>query len=409
MKERADLRAPEAPDEVRGFQLTEPGVPSCHIYMEAQVFTPDCQRFVLHRSCHPHGSDRKDPEHRYLLCDLEADGELIPLTDGKGATAPAISPDGRFFYYFVDRTDPRGGSLSLMRLDLQDMNRRTVAVIDTPVAPIGAFPSRPYPLATISSDGARLALSAFFGDGATVGAPWGLLVFDLSNGRHTLLISGPTWCNMHAQYSRSLDAAARRDILIQENHGNRCDASGAFLALTGGAGADIHCVRDDGTHLRDLPWGRDGDEFCQGHQCWRGRSRRVIAGTVLRSTGEARLVEGEPSAHTGHRGRLGRSAFRNDLSRSHPRPDFWHFATDLAGALLITDSGKHDEGGAVYLARLPPEDGEPAADWMRVARPGSSWTRDGHMHPFLSPDGRSGFFNSDESGVVQAYMVSGWK
>ena len=34
--------------------------------------------------------------------------------------------------------------------------------------------------------------------------------------------------------------------------------------------------------------------------------------------------------------------------------------------------------------------------------------KDTHIHPFLSPDGVSGFFNSDESGVLQAYMVRGW-
>jgi hypothetical protein len=29
------------------------------------------------------------------------------------------------------------------------------------------------------------------------------------------------------------------------------------------------------------------------------------------------------------------------------------------------------------------------------------------MHPFLSPDGKSAFFNSDESGTLQAYMIRG--
>jgi Tol biopolymer transport system component len=30
-----------------------------------------------------------------------------------------------------------------------------------------------------------------------------------------------------------------------------------------------------------------------------------------------------------------------------------------------------------------------------------------HIHPFLSPDGRMAFFNSDESGRLQAYMIRG--
>jgi Tol biopolymer transport system component len=30
-----------------------------------------------------------------------------------------------------------------------------------------------------------------------------------------------------------------------------------------------------------------------------------------------------------------------------------------------------------------------------------------HIHPFLSPDGRTAYFNSDESGTLQAYMIRG--
>ncbi len=75
-----------------------------------------------------------------------------------------------------------------------------------------------------------------------------------------------------------------RDILIQENHGNVCDARGAITQLTGGAGADIHVIRDDGTDFRNLPWGRDGNEFCQGHQCWRGRSEWAITSTGDRAS-----------------------------------------------------------------------------------------------------------------------------
>lgn len=39
--------------------------------------------------------------------------------------------------------------------------------------------------------------------------------------------------------------------------------------------------------------------------------------------------------------------------------------------------------------------------------PRSSWKSEAHIHPFLSPDGRCGFFNSDETGILQAYMIRG--
>ena len=86
MKLRLDLLDAHAKKGIEVFQLTEERIPSSHIYMEAQIFTPDSKRLVLHRSAHPHGSRQDDPEHRYLLCDVENGGALSPLTDEVGAT-----------------------------------------------------------------------------------------------------------------------------------------------------------------------------------------------------------------------------------------------------------------------------------------------------------------------------------
>jgi hypothetical protein len=44
-----------------------------------------------------------------------------------------------------------------------------------------------------------------------------------------------------------------------------------------------------------------------------------------------------------------------------------------------------------------------------VAQPKCSWVKGAHMHPFLSPGGTKGLFNSDESGVLQAYMFTGFQ
>ncbi len=51
----------------------------------------------------------------------------------------------------------------------------------------------------------------------------------------------------------------------------------------------------------------------------------------------------------------------------------------------------------------------PVEDWTWLLNPRSTWRKESHIHPFLSPDGRAGFFNSDESGVHQCYMVRGWE
>ena len=205
-----------------------------------------------------------------------------------------------------------------------------------------------------------------------------------------------------------VDAEEAHDILIQENHGNTCDSAGKVSQLVGGDGADIHVIRDDGTKLRDLPWGRDGVEFCQGHQCWIGRSARALTSTSTREPKSCQLIEGRALPHVGHLGLNTPGGRRNDLSRKFSNPDFYHFATDIAGQRLITDAGPRDGGGAIYLAELPTDETGPLDNITFLLNPRSSWEKGSHIHPFLSPDGSTGFFNSDESGTLQAYMVKGW-
>lgn len=408
MRLRPDLLDDRSPQGLEVVQLTtEAGVAASHVYMEAQVFTPDSRRMVLHRSAHPHGSDPLDPAHRYLLCDLDDGCAMSPLTTETGATAPSVSPDGRWLYYLVDETALDAGRLTLKRVQLDGGGRETITVIDRPVRGTSCRPSQPYCLSTISSDGKRLATAAYLGDGGTAYAPFGLLVFDLESGEVWSPLSGPTWCNLHPQYSRSLASPAHRDILVQENHGNECDLRGDVVHLVGGSGADIHVVRDDGSDFRSLPWGRDGNEHCQGHQCWRGRSEHAITSTGTVQPDEAQLIEGAAAPYAGHIGIATPGGIRTDLSRDYPAPRFFHFATDLAGGLLVTDYRDAAGRDAVVVAELPTDPGGPARRFRRLMEPRCSWDSGNHVHPFLSPDGRTAFFNSDESGLIQAYMIRG--
>jgi hypothetical protein len=401
---RPDLLAPDSPAGLEVFQLTtEPDVPSSHIYMEAQIFTPDSKRFVLHRSSHSHGSDRHDPKHRYLLCDLENHGELIPLTDELGPTAPALSPDGAWMYYFINRTEINGGQLILKRVALDRSRRETLLTLDAPLPGTPYRPSNIYPISTISSDGLRLAIPAYLGDGRTPNAPWGLMIFDLVKAEVRLILEGPSWCNLHPQYCRSTDPRAAHDLLIQENHGNTCDAKGQYTQLVSGRGADIHIIRDDGTNLRDLPWGRVPEEHCQGHQCWWGNSEWAITGTCGGDRRE-RLIAGRAAPHANHLGRAAPGAVRLDLSRNFPEPHFLHFGTDHLGRRLITDHGPSIPGGGLFITQLH-EAGRPQRPAFRFLLSPKTDFKNCHIHPFLSPDGKTGFFNSNESGRLQAYMV----
>jgi hypothetical protein len=408
VKVRPDLLDPDSPRGLEVIQLTtEADVPSSHLYMEAQVFTMDSKRFVLHRSATAHDSSPSDPRHQYLLCDLENKFEMLPLTQELGVTGASVSPDGKYVYYFVDETAPGKGRLTLKRVNLDRSDRQTIMVVDKPLPGTKFRPSQIYPLSTISSDGRRLAISGFLGDGTAAGSPYGLMVFDVQQASVALVIHGPTWCNMHPQYSRSTDPAAGHDILIQENHGCTTSASGAIEKLVDGAGADIHVIRDDGSNFRTMPWGRDGNEACQGHQCWRGRTTWGITSTYTSRPPEAQLIEGRAVPDAGHLGITTPRAIRNDLTRHFPQPHFYHFATDIAGRRLISDAAPLNKGGRIFLMELGEPGKDPARDIRYLLNPRSSGKETAHIHPFLSPDGTMGFFNSDETGLLQAYMIRG--
>jgi len=406
--ERPDMRGPRAPEGLEVFQLTSEAIPSAHIYMEAQIFAPDSRRFVLHRSATAHASALDDARHQFLLCDLDAGGALRPLTDERNAKAPSVSPDGEWMYYVLDRTFPGGGDFELKRVRLDGTRRETLFAVGGPIPGAGRRVTRFYPLSTISSDGKRLATSVFLGDGHTLNAPYGLLVFDLDGATMALHEVAPSFCNAHPQYCRSREPEAAHDLMIQENHGCERDAQGNVVKLTGGAGADIHLLRDDGTNLRDFPWGRDGEEYCQGHQCWRGRTTTAVGGTIRKAPGLGELILSPPAPHADHAGAKTPGGRRVNLSRSFNPPRCYHFSTDAEGRRLVTDYRLSDGRMDVAVADFP-KDPEGALENLRfLLTPQPPQDKTTHMHPFCSPDGTMALFNSSESGVLQAYMARGF-
>lgn len=408
---RPDLLPAGADSALKVFQLSDDEVACAHVYMEAQVFTPDSKRFVLRRAAWPHDGDRYSPEHRFLLCDLDNGGELSPLTHEMGVAGPSLSPDGNTLYYFVGERRGSQEIIHLKRVSLDGSRRDTIHVIDSVLPGTSYRPSKLYPLSTISSDGKRIAISCFLGDGETDSAPFGLLVYDLERASVELILWGTTWLNIHPQYSRSLDPEASHDILIQENHGVEYDRNGQFLPgkLVGGHGADIHVIRDDGTNFRTMPCGRArAREACQGHQCWRGRSTSAVIGTSSPGQpgqkGKLELIETRAVRNDGHLGMAAPGAWRNNLSRSFSNPRFSHFGVDIAGERILSDS---PVGGRwlLHCAKWAEAEGDPLEDWRFLLDSHSS--KNVHPHPFLSPDGDLGFFNSDESGIIQSYMLTG--
>jgi hypothetical protein len=330
-------------------------------------------------------------------------------------------------YYFVDGTRPgAGGRLTLKRCDLETFGRETLAVIEGNLPGTSHGISRVYPLSSISSDGRRLCTSGYFGDGKTKQAPWGVIVFDLETGAVRVACEGTELCNAHPQYSRSKEEGASHDVLVQENHGCEVDEFGRVVKLVGGAGADIHAVRDDGTKWRDFPWGRDGVEFCQGHQCWRGDLTSAVTSLIIDPKSEECATRGpapmvESRAHLAdrakgesHLGRTGKGR-RNEITRKIPNANFCHFAFSGDGTRMTSDTcefGSVDprESTKLYIGTLPlGRISILRVKYLLHARTSFARNQYRHPHPFLSPDAARLFFNSDEGGQAQIWMAEGFE
>ena len=398
-RERPDMLDPSSPPGLRVVQITtHASQSSWNVYTEAPVFTPDSRRFVFVR------------EGNYWLCDIADNFSLRQLTDEQGATAPSVTPDGKWMYYIIES----GQGVSLKRLSLKSFTRQTLLSFD--VVPGTKYrPSRIYPLSTISSDGQRLATSCFLGDGKTPNSPWGILVFDLKKPSVSLIPLGADYNNIHPQYCRSRDPKLSRDILVQHNHGSEVDPTGKTIRLVGGLGADIHVVRDDGHEWRDIPIGRDGTEYVQGHQQWRGRSGSVLSAMSI-PRGKKRILEGFPiptDNQTSHRGAQipgGRSV---DLTRNIPDPDYVHFSSDDSGMRLVSDTLRIDpvtkkKTVLIVIGTLAGD--PPELKMLRLLETGTSFNgQPAHPHPFFSPDTTRAFFNSDATGRPQVYLVTGYR
>lgn len=399
----------------------------CHVYMEAQIFTPDSKHFIIHSGSDPHGGI-EIAEHVYYRCDIDDGFSLHPMTEEGEAIAPAVSPDGRYFYYLADYSRSRGvgSGAELRRRNLDGTEETVICTIPGKLPQTQLNLGRFYSLSTISSDGRRLAAVANLHSGFTGGQVYGVLVFDLEQGNFTLPFLNVEYCNSHPQYSRSLDPLKSHDLMIQHNHTN-------IPGKGNGApqGADIHLIADDGTNFRDLPFGRTAREMELGHQCWAGRSDWIIgqcrqwaepcrSGDVptpfrnLNNGLGARLFAAKAVEAVDHLGFHTPDAPRLELCNEAPECWFFgHFATDIGARWLIADGMNAEQQLCdLYLVRLGDfERGETpsAADWTYLAdsRTGNHGKTYGteHCHPFLSPDGRYGFFNSNETGVIRPYII----
>lgn len=409
---RPDMLDSLSPEGLEVVQITtNPYVRSHNVYTEIRVFTPDSRRFVFIR------------DGNYWVCDIEDGFSLRQVTDERGAMSPSMSPDGKYLYYLVNQTSVTGGSLLLKRLSMEDYSRQTLLRHEGPVPGTPYRPNGPFTLSSISSDGKRLCVAAFVGDGETYNAPFGLLIFDLVNPSVRLAFVGHEFHNFHPQYCLSEDPELSRDIMAQQNHGDSLLPNGRSVRSVSGREGDLHVIRDNADYFRSIPVGRDSVQFIQGHEQWLGQTGLVLSAMSIRSgprAGDRPVFLAAPvpvDEKTAHLGAEIPGSSYVDITRNIPNPDFWHFGSDITGRYIVSDTWlrkeNEDEDESRPLVRLVlgtlSRDEEPELVVRHLLNTGSSGRNPAHPHPFFSPDARRVFFNSDIDGSVQVFMVTGYQ
>jgi len=340
------------------LQLTSAPMIHSHIYPEAPVFTPDSRFFVYARF------PSLDQPREYWLCEVES-WRLYRLTHESPVSGPVVGPDGDHLYYLWERTQ---GTVVLVRLNLWSMLREEVAVAE------GV--RKPYPLGTMSPDGRFYATRVFLPDGTA-----GILRFDVEERGARVIHSHPEIFNAHMQW----EPGRGRDILIQHNRGGLRDQRGRLITLTGPEGGTLYLIDVDGGDVRPLPIGRPDSPRIQGHQCWLGRTGKVI-GTL-----------GGDFERDGKTGNLVTIADGDEAPTVVAGgPHFCHVSASPDGRFFVCDEnpsgdilvGSAETGQFKMLCRSESFFGSP------------QYT---HPHPFMSPDGRFVFFNSIKTGIPQIY------
>ncbi|MEN8227702.1 MAG: hypothetical protein ABFS38_06065 [Bacteroidota bacterium] len=358
---------------VRIKQLTSSPKMHHHIYPEAPIFTPDSRFFVYTRR------DAPDEPISYWLCEMDR-WYLRRLTSETPVRGPVIAPDGDYFYYLWEKEPHKS---ILIRKNLWSGEREELIEAD------GVYDS--YWLSIITPDGRYYCTSFVDNDGMAH-----IARFDLTDRSWKIIFSRPDIHNSHLQ----IEPGEGTDLLIQQNRGGRLDKQ-LSKARTGPDGTTLFLIDINGESYRPLPVGKPHTPDLQGHQCWVGKT-----GKILTTINGDRIVDEWRNYRLNYEieidGKKGNliciSEKRDKVSVVAGGQYFDHIVCTPDGKYFISD----DLDGNIWMGLVR------TGRYRRLCRSGS--TIGGYQftseHPFFSPDGRYAFFNSTADGGYHIYVAA---
>jgi hypothetical protein len=339
------------------IRLTSEPCVSHHIYPEAPISTPDGQRFIFARR------PALDSQTTFWIADLETLA-VRQITDEENASAPVVTPDGKWFFYSVGR--------QVKRMSPKTFEREAVFEVPPELDWVGGIVSVDY-------SGMRFLAGARGKSGL-----YGVAVIEPAAGTARIVYEGKDIRNPHGQYSRNPE----RKVLVQVNNGIEVDRHGNILRLVGEKGASLVVVNDDGTNPVTLKAASSMLERVQGHQCWVGPKNMVI--TTLHRREDISKPWIQDRAVTVVPGEEYRIVGEGQ--------GFTHIHTSPDGEFWISDDNKT---GDIYIGSIK------TARYKLLHRSGATFgsAQYAHPHPFFLGDGKSVGWNSDVTGVPQIYVA----
>ena len=213
---------------------------------------------------------------------------------------------------------------------------------------------------------------------AATGGP--LFRIDLKASRWEFFHEEKDLSNVHLQFEPS----EGRMLLVQQNRGRDLNSKDPNAPLSGELGAALYVVDSDGKNQRFLPFGPPWTAFVDGHQCWIGRTKRVLA-----SIEETRTVGGLYTVAPGDAA----------ATRLTPGFSFIHVCASADGRFLVGNAGNQryvymgslETGRIMHLCEAP------------CSRSGGHPTWD---EPYIVPGNRHVVFNSERSGHPELYVAT---
>lgn len=339
------------------IRLTNEPCVSHHIYPEAPISTPDGNRFIFARRPGLGGKTT------FWIGDLNL-LSVRQITDEDNASAPVVTPDGKWFFYSVGR--------QIKRMSPDSFEREVVFEAPPELERVGGIVSVDY-------SGTRFLAGARDRSGQ-----YGLAVIEPLAGKARIVYSNKDVRNPHGQYSKN----AERKVLIQVNNGIEVDAHGNIMKLVGEKGASLVVVNDDGSGPVTLKAGFSMLERVQGHQCWVGPENKVITCLHRRETVGSPWIQD----------RIVTVVPGEEYKIVGQGKGFTHIHTSPDGRWWISDDNKTAD---IYIGSVK------TARYKLLHRSGSTFgsAQYAHPHPFFLGDGKAVGWNSDVTGVPQIYVA----